>query len=159
LVIAAALPLSRLRRIFWAGTVTLLFNSVLGRLFCHAAHVFPVDELRPDAAIGAAVEVLRAGHAAVWFPEGWRSPDGKPQRFLPGIGVVLLRAGVPAVPVRISGTFAAWPRGRRLPKLARVSVTFGSAAPVDALRAAGIGDTEAERVAQALRERVLALGA
>jgi len=157
LMIAAALPLSRLRRTFWAGTVTLLFNSVLGRLFCRAAHVFPVNEHRPDAAIGAAVAVLQADHAAVWFPEGWRSPDGETQRFLPGIGVVLLRAGVPAVPVRITGTFAAWPRGRRLPKLARVSVTFGSAVPVDALREAGIGDTEAERVAQALRERVLAL--
>lgn len=158
LVIAAALPLSRLRRMYWAGTVTLLFSSGPRRLFSRTVHVFPVDEHRPDAAIDACAAVLDAGHAAVWFPEGWRSPDGKPQRFLPGIGRILLQAGAPAVPVRITGTFAAWPRGRRLPKPARVSVTFGHAEPVDALRAAGVGGSEEERVAQALRERVLALG-
>jgi long-chain acyl-CoA synthetase len=158
LMIAAALPLSRLRRTYWAGTVALLFSTGLRRLFSRAAHVFPVDEHRPDAALVACVAVLRAGHAAVWFPEGWRSPDGRLQRFLPGIGQILLRAGVPAVPARITGTLAAWPRGQRLPRLARVTVAFASAAPVDALRAAGTGGTAAERVAQALRERVLALG-
>ena len=115
LVIAAALPLARLRRMYWAGSVTLLFGTTLRRLFSRVAHVFPVDERRPDDAIAAAVQALDAGHSAVWFPEGWRSPDGALQRFLPGIGQVLLRSGAPAIPTFVAGTFKAWPRGRRIP--------------------------------------------
>jgi long-chain acyl-CoA synthetase len=156
--LAAALPLSRLRGTYWAGTANLLVASGWRRVFSRAAHVFPVDEHRPDAALAACIAVLQAGRAAVWFPEGWRSPDGTLQRFLPGIGRIVLRTGVAAIPTRIDGTFAAWPRGRRLPRLARVTVTFGRAAPADALRASGSGGTDEERVAQALREQVLALG-
>jgi len=158
LVIAGALPPSRLRRTYWAGAVSLLFSSGVRRLFCRAAHVFPVDDHHPDAAITACVEVLKAGHAAVWFPEGWRSPDGKLQRFMPGIGLILLRAGVSAVPARITGTFEAWPRGRRLPKLVRVTVTFGGPERADTLRISGTGKTEEERIARALQEKVFALG-
>ena len=158
LVIAAALPLSRLKRIYWAGSVTLLFGTKLRRLFSRAAHVFPVDEHRPDAAIAAAVQVLDAGHAAIWFPEGWRSPDGELQRFLPGIGQVLLRTGATAVPTFIAGTFKAWPRNRRIPTIAPVTITFGHAEGVDSLRTASAGRTEEERIANALRERVVVLG-
>jgi long-chain acyl-CoA synthetase len=158
LVVGAALPLSRLRRVYWAGSVTLLFGTRLRRLFSRVAHVFPVDERHPDAAIAAAVQVLGAGHTAVWFSEGWRSPDGKLQRFLPGIGQVLLRAGAIAVPTYIAGTFKAWPRGRRIPKVAPISVVFGRPNGVDTLRTTGTGRTEEERIADALRERVVALG-
>ena len=158
LVIAAALPLARLRRVYWAGAVTLLFGTWTRRLFSRAAHVFPVDEHRPDAAIAAAVQVLDAGHAAVWFPEAWRSPDGKLQRFLPGIGQVLLRSGAIAVPTYIAGTFKAWPRGRRIPKIVPITVIFGGASGVDSLSTTGTGRTEEERIADALRQRVLALG-
>jgi long-chain acyl-CoA synthetase len=158
LVIAAALPLSRLRQVYWAGTVALLFGTWLRRLFSRAAHVFPVDDSHPDAAIAAAVQVLDAGHTAVWFPEGWRSPDGRLQRFLPGIGQVLLRSGAVTVPTYIAGTFKAWPRGRRIPRIVPITVIFGAANGVASVSTTGTGRTEEERIADALRERVLALG-
>jgi long-chain acyl-CoA synthetase len=157
LVIAAALPLSRLRQIHWSGSVQLLFGTKLRRLFSHAVRIFPVDERRPDAAIAAAVQVLDAGHALVWFPESWRSPDGALQRFLPGIGQILLRTDAAAIPAFISGTFKAWPRGRRFPKIAPIAITFGCAENVGSLRMAGAGPTEQERITCALRERVVAL--
>ena len=156
--IAAALPLSRLRNLYWAGFVTLLFSTRSRRLFARTAHVFPVDERRPDKAIAAAVQVLDTGHAEVWFPEGWRSPDGQLQRFLPGIGEVLLRSGAAVVPTYVRGTFEAWPRSRRLPRLGRIAVAFGCPDRADALRSAGKGRSDEERVAQALREQVLAMG-
>ncbi len=157
LAVAASLPLSRVRRVHWAGADPLMFRTAIRRLFSRAAHVFPVREQRPDAAIAAAVAALAAGDVVVWFPEGWRSPDGTPQRFLPGIGRILLRTGAPAVPVRITGTFEAWPRGRALPRLARVTVAFGRAESAAALSVAAAGHAEDERVANALRDRVLAL--
>jgi len=107
----------------------------------------------------SARRVLKAGHVQVWFPEAWRSPDGRLQRFLPGVGQLLLRSGAPAVPAYIEGAFEALPRGRRMPKLRQITVTFGGPEPIEILRAAGTGRTDEERISVALRERVVALGA
>jgi long-chain acyl-CoA synthetase len=159
LAIAAALPRSRLRRLHWAGDAVRLFSNPLSRLFCRAVHVYPVEADHPGAVLESARRVLRAGDVQVWFPEAWRSPDGRLQRFLPGIGQLLLRSGAPAAPAFIGGAFEAMPRGRRIPKPHQISVVFGPAEPVETLRGAGIGRTDEERIADALRRRVIALGA
>ena len=158
LAIAAALPWRRLWHVYWSGGMLLLFSSTVARLFSRAMHLFPVDSRYPDAALETAVRVLRSGNILVWFPEGWRSPDGTLQRFLPGIGQLLMRSGAPAVPAYIAGAFEALPRGRRIPKFRRITVTFGRPSPVASLRASGIGRTDEERAANALRQCVIALG-
>jgi hypothetical protein len=79
------------------------------------------------------------------------------QRFLPGIGKVLLRSGAPAVPTYIGGAFEALPRGRRIPKLHQITLIFGSAEAAGPLRDAGVGRTDDERIAVALRQRVIEL--
>lgn len=157
LAIAAALPFARLRRLYWAGDLVRLFYNAPARLFCRIVHLFPVDETHPAAALTAASRVLNAGCTQVWFPEGWRSPDGTCRRFMPGIGQLLLRTGVPAVPVWLAGTFEALPRNRRIPRLHPISVVFGEPVRADVLRAEGEGRTDEERVADGLRRRVLAL--
>src|SRR6516225_1465867 len=159
LVIAAALPWSRFRRLYWAGDAVRMFSNPLNRVFCRAVHVFPVDAKFPGATLESARRVLQAGHVQVWFPEAWRSPDGRLQRFLPGIGQLLLRSDAPAVPAYIGGAFEALPRGRRIPRLHPITVAFGHPESIDVLRADGIGRTDEERIAGALRERVAALGA
>jgi len=159
MVIAAALPWSQFRRLYWAGDLVRMFSNPLARLFCRAVHVFPVDAAHPGAVLESARRVLKAGHVQVWFPEAWRSPDGRLQRFLPGVGQLLLRSGAPAVPAYIEGAFEALPRGRRMPKLRQITVTFGGPEPIEILRAAGTGRTDEERISVALRERVVALGA
>ena len=103
--------------------------------------------------------VLTSVNILVWFPEGWRSPDGRLQHFLPGIGQLLLRNRAPAVPVLIGGTFEAWPRNRRLPRLRPLTVTFGDPVSIEALRGSGTGATDEERVADALRRRLAAIAA
>ncbi len=158
LVIAAALSPSRVRRAYWAGDIVRLFFNRLTQTFCRAAHIFPVDERYPDAAVVTAVRVLQSGNAQIWFSEGWRSPDGNVQRFLPGIGQLLLRTGAPAVPAWIGGTFEALPRSRRMPRLHRVTLTFGPAVAVEELRTKGVGRSDEERIADALRSRVVSLG-
>ena len=159
LAIAAALPWWQARRLYWAGDAVRMFSNPVNRLLCRALHVFPVDADHPAAVLENARRVLKAGDVQVWFPEAWRSPDGQLQRFLPGIGQLLLRSQAPAVPAYIHGTFGALPRGRRLPRLRPVTVTFGPPEPVEFLRAAGAGRTDEERISAALRERVAALGA
>ncbi|MGC2415253.1 MAG: 1-acyl-sn-glycerol-3-phosphate acyltransferase, partial [Stellaceae bacterium] len=158
LAIAAALPFRRFRQLYWAGDARLLFSNSLARAFARAVRVFPVDSTYPDAALDAADRVLRAGNAQVWFPEGWRSPDGTLQRFLPGIGELLLRSGVAVVPAYIGGAFAALPRHRHLPRFKRISVIFGRPYWPEALRVVGPGGTDEERITNALRAQVIALG-
>jgi len=157
LAIAAALPWSQFRRLYWAGDLVRMFSNPLNRLFCRAIHVIPVDANHPGAVLEAGRRVLRAGGVQVWFPEAWRSPDGMLQRFLPGIGQLLLRSGALAVPAFIEGAFEALPRGRRVPKVHQITVVFGHPDPVDVLRVAGTGRTDEERIASALRQRVAAL--
>jgi long-chain acyl-CoA synthetase len=80
------------------------------------------------------------------------------QRFLPGIGQLLLRTGAPAVPAWVEGAFEALPRGRRIPRLHRISLCFGPIVNVEQLAKEGCGKTEDERIADGLRSRVAALG-
>ena len=158
MAIAAALPWSRFRQLYWAGDVVRLFSNPINRLFCRAMHLYPVDAKYPAAVLEAASQVLKSGNVQVWFSEGWRSPDGSLQRFLPGIGQLLLDTGAPAVPAYIGGAFDALPRHRRIPRLHQISVAFGPSETVEILRGDGAGRTDEERIADALRERVFALG-
>jgi long-chain acyl-CoA synthetase len=130
LVIATALPWSRLRRTYWAGWVGVMHSTPLRRLISRATQVFPVDPARDLAgAVRAARTLLEQGHDVVWFPEGRRSPTGELQKFQGGVGMLAQDLTAAVVPAAIDGTFAAWPRHRRWPRPARVRVAFG--APLD----------------------------
>jgi long-chain acyl-CoA synthetase len=127
LVIAAALPWRQLRKTYWAGWVGVLHTSALRRFLSRAMQVFPIDPDRDLAtAVRTAQQLLQRGYSVIWFPEGRRSPTGELERFQSGIGL-LLHGGATAVPTAIHGTFAAWPRQRKLPRLLQLGVTFGDA--------------------------------
>jgi 1-acyl-sn-glycerol-3-phosphate acyltransferase len=88
-----------------------------------------------------AVAALDAGQAVVVYPEGTIAPPGTVLSAKPGVGLLALRAGVPVVPMAMSGLE---PRsGRRHPRLrGRVEVRCG--APVALDRWAGRRDLEAQ---------------
>ncbi len=67
---------------------------------------------------------------------------------------MLLRARAPAVPAWIGGTFEALPRGKHIPRLRPVTVTFGTPVDPETLLEEGTGRTNEERVARRLRDRV-----
>jgi hypothetical protein len=146
--------------LYWAGDAVRMFSNPLNRLLCRALLVFPVDAGVPGATLESSRRVLRAGQVQVWFPDTWRSPDGRLQRFLPGIGQLLLRSGGACGfrPNRGRVRNAA-PRRHRMPRLRQITVTFGGPEPVEILRTAGTGRTDEERISAALRERVAVLGA
>lgn len=154
-VLAAALPRAVLRNVYWSGDRDRLFASAFSRAFCRAAHIFPVDERSPAVTLAMAEAVLAGGHGLIWFPESWRSPDGRLQPFRPGIGALLARRPVPVVPAYIEGTFAAMPRTRRLPKPHPVRVRFGPA--IDPAGLIASADADPAAIAAALREAVAAL--
>lgn len=158
LAIAAALPASVRRRTCWAGWAGKMHKGPLWRTVSRSLRVFPVNADRDlGGAIRLGAQVLAGGDALVWFPEGRRSLDGELQPFRPGVGVLLERVPVPVVPVRIQGTFAAWPPHRRWPRFRPLSLTFGPARSPDWLRERGDGEQEAARISDALARAVGAL--
>jgi 1-acyl-sn-glycerol-3-phosphate acyltransferase len=86
-------------------------------------------------ALRTAHRVLQDGGALLVFPEGTRGDEGVLRPAKPGAALLAMQTGAPVVPVYISGSGAAWPRGRRLPRPAKVVVTFG--APLSFTRATG----------------------
>jgi len=69
--------------------------------------------------------VLRDGGALLVFPEGTRGEEGVLGPAKPGAGMLAVLGQAPVVPVYISGSGRAWPRGRKFPRRTRVTVTFG----------------------------------
>ncbi|MDX1711244.1 MAG: AMP-binding protein [Rhodovibrionaceae bacterium] len=157
LVVGGALPYQVMQQVYWSGEVSRLFTNPLMRLVARIAHIFPVDERDPQAAVAAGGKVLERGGIQIWFPEAWRSPDGELQQFLPGIGRLLDERDVPVVPARISGAFEAMPRGQRWPRRHPIQIAFGQPARPQQLAEEGEGDSPADRIADGLRQRVAAL--
>jgi cytidylate kinase len=106
-----------------------------GRLI-HALNARPVRREGADAAaLRVALRVLEQGGALLVFPEGTRGEEGRLREPKPGAALLAVLSGAPVVPVLVRGSGAAWPRGRSLPRPAKVVVTFG--APLRFARPAG----------------------
>ena len=72
-------------------------------------------------------EVLESGGSVLLFPEGSRSLTGELQSFKTGIGILAMELEIPVVPIHVSGTYEAMPKGRRIPKPGRIKVQMGAA--------------------------------
>ena len=115
------------RAIHYLARKSLLDVPILGPILPEL-NVIPVDQKNADrSALMGAIRVVRSGGAVLIFPEGTRSPDGNLQAAQPGIGMIVAKTGAPVVPVNISGTFSALPRGTGIPSCFPVSITVGKA--------------------------------
>lgn len=157
LVVAAAVPYRRMRRVHWSGDRARLFGGPIRRRLARMLNIFPVDERAPAASLAMATAVLQQGDSLIWFPESWRSPTGRLQPFLPGIGRVLTAAPVPVVPALIIGTFEAMPRDRRLPKLHRVAIRFAAPMTLEQLEDGAHGATRELRIVACLHRELARL--
>ena len=117
---------------------------------------FPVRDAEADApAVRAAIRLLRAGEPLVIFPEGGRSRDGSLLPFRPGAFRLALAAKVPVVPVTIAGGFDAWPVHRRLPRPARITVTYHWPLTASDLPVTGDRRAQPALLAELVRRRIL----
>jgi 1-acyl-sn-glycerol-3-phosphate acyltransferase len=115
---------------------------------------FRVDRGKRDQqAIDTAVDLCRAGHVVVMFPEGTRRSKGlrkrRDARWHTGAARIALEAGVPLVPAGIAGT-------ERLRRLGPLRVAYGP--PVETSDLGALEEAEAAQVAtDRLRKAITAL--
>jgi len=126
-VLAPALPdttrfVSK-RSVFWI--------PVLGQAMAVAGFIAidRGDRTRAIRSLGRATQRIRAGESVIMFPEGTRSRDGKLARFKRGSFHLAIDAGVPIVPVAISGTGRVVKPRSIVVKPGPIHVTF--LAPID----------------------------
>src|SRR4051795_13598471 len=103
-------------------------KGAVSRAWFSGIGMVPVD--RDDsrsalASLDVALDVLGRGEAFGIYPEGTRSRDGRLYRGRTVVAHLALTSGAPVVPVGLVGTQDLQPVGRRLPRLADVTVRFG----------------------------------
>ena len=103
-------------------------KGTASRLWFEGLGMLPVDRDDSKAALASldtALQVLGRGEAFGIYPEGTRSRDGRLYRGRTGVAHLALTAGVPVVPVGLTGTQKLQPVGARFPKVVPVSISFG----------------------------------
>ena len=107
---------------------------VLGFLIRNVG-AFPVRRGTADrGALKKAIDYLQSGEVVGTFPEGQRNFN--PSELMPaepGVGMIVLRAGTPVVPVALSNTYKLLPPHSFLFRFTRVKVIFGPPIPLDDL--------------------------
>src|SRR6266446_1892930 len=131
-----------------------LFGPLIRRL-----NARPVRREGPDpGALRMALRVLEEDGALLIFPEGTRGAEGVLRPAKAGAGMLAVKSGAPVVPVYISGSGRAWPRGQRLFRPAKVTVAFGPPLRFDGgRRAEGHRRTQYETASRAMMAAIARL--
>ena len=104
-----------------------LFRNPLFGWFIGAVGAIPIKRGAVDRkSWGALIERIAQGGAVVFFPEGTRTPDGEMHEGKPGTGMLVHMSRAKVLPAYIRGSFEAWPKGQKMPKLFRtIEVHYG----------------------------------
>ncbi len=116
----------------WLAKEELFRIPIFGRSMRSAGYISIDRSNRKSAfkSLAKAAEMIRAGTSVMIFPEGTRSGDGNLLPFKKGGFVLAVDAGVPIVPIVISGTHKIMPKGRLL--ITRHRVRIDVCAPISA---------------------------
>ncbi len=104
---------------------TLFDNPILGAVL-RSWEVQGVDRDKPDAAsLKATIRLLREGKKVLMFPEGTRSYDGVPKSAEAGVGLFIAKSRAPVVPVRLFGSYEAYPREAKTLRPSKITLVVG----------------------------------
>jgi len=113
------------RAVYYLARKSLMKWPFFGPLFPQM-NVIPVERDGNDiSALREVVRKIKSGNAVVLFPEGTRSTDGSLGEARSGVGFVIAKTGAPVLPMRIFGSFEAFPKDAKLPHLKQITVTVG----------------------------------
>jgi 1-acyl-sn-glycerol-3-phosphate acyltransferase len=105
-----------------------------------------------------AVRILREqGISVLLFPEGGRSKDGHLREFIEGAAYIAIKAGVPAIPIGMTGTREVLPMGSMQIMSGIVELKIGDPIPTTSLTLkdrAVLTETMHDKVANLLKASV-----
>lgn len=121
------------RVVHFMAKLELFQVPVLGFLI-RKVGAFPVRRGTADrAALKTAIEYLQSGEVVAMFPEGQRSLDGTLLEPEAGVGMIVMRAKVPVVPVALINTEKLLPPHSLFLKFTHVKVVYGPPVQLDDL--------------------------
>jgi len=144
------------RAIYFLARRTLLDVPLLGRLLPRL-NVIPVNQEGIDrSALKSLIRILKAGNAALVFPEGSRTTDGNLQPAERGLGLIIAKTLAPVVPMRIFGAHEALPRGGGL-HFAPITIVIGDPIFFTAADLSQAGKDLYKRLSQDVMDAIAAL--
>ena len=124
---------------------------VLGWHLRYTGHLL-VDRTRAGrATLNQVAAMIRRGHSLIVFPEGTRSRDGRVGAFKRGLFLLAIDAGIPVVPVALTGTRHVMRKGMLTTRPGDVGIALH--AP---LSTAGLARGDAARLAERARDIIAA---
>jgi long-chain acyl-CoA synthetase len=94
--------------------------------FGQLTNLIPVERAGSlETTMARVSEVVSQGNPLLLFPEGTRSTDGEIREFRPGLGYLALHNKVGVLPIYLSGTYRALPKGSLVPRKRRLKVHVG----------------------------------
>ncbi len=128
-----------------------MWDSVFFRWLLPRVWTFPVRRDSADrAAIARALAFLADGQLVAMFPEGTRNVDGRAEAHA-GVAFIACKAGVPVVPVGVSGTDRIRPPGSRWMHFPRVTITYGEPVRPEEFAAGGRRENMEAMTAEIMR--------
>ncbi len=108
-----------------------LFDHPVANYILTRVNAIPVNQEKPElSALKQVIALLQQGQKVLIFPEGERTLDGQlKSEGEPGVGMIVSRAEVPVLPVRLFGPEKALPRGSKRIKRHPATLVVGS--PID----------------------------
>lgn len=112
---------------------TLFKNKIFGCIIGNLG-AFPVKRGRVDrGAWDKFIELVKAGWAVMFFPEGTRTLTGEIQDGKPGTGMLVYQTKGKVLPVYIHGAFEAWPKGGKPKLFTPITIVYGDVMSFDDL--------------------------
>ncbi|GHJ06200.1 1-acyl-sn-glycerol-3-phosphate acyltransferase [Micromonospora humidisoli] len=109
-------------------------KGALSKFVLTGLGAIPVERAGGRAALSAfdaAIPALRGGDLVAVYPEGTRSPDGRLYRGRTGTARLAVAAGVPVIPVGVTGTDKVQPIGTRIPRPGKAKIVIRFGKPLD----------------------------
>lgn len=103
-----------------------LFHGLFGRALVAIGTIPVARENAEVKSLKAIFRTLKAGGAVAIYPEGTRSPNGLLSEPKAGAGMIACKSQATVIPTRLFGTYEAYGRGARLPKIGgHIHIAYG----------------------------------
>jgi 1-acyl-sn-glycerol-3-phosphate acyltransferase len=118
-LVALAMP----RKIYSLARKTLFKNAWFAAFITYYG-ACPVSHNNAKGML-TALRLLREDKPLLLFPEGTRTVDGKLQPIKSGAAWLAVHGKCSIIPVWIAGTYEAYPKGGKFPKMAKITIDIG----------------------------------